>query len=330
MPITHVNSQTGTPQTGGSPGLTSTSVVTKPTGLAVGDLMVTVVHANKAGITAPAGQGWTRLLTQDAGGSLYRAEVWWVVATSTHTAATNFTWTDADASSPMHAATAAYRGVDQNNPINTSSINTGSTGNPQSGPNVTTTYKSYILTIRTVRHSSGTTTFSSSDTERWDAGNNSTVGYFAALYDRNAEVAAGSITGTSVTASSGSNQTDTFAITVALRSADVSASAGAGAATAATLDATVSTGVGAAAGKAAVTASAKQPNVLAGTIAFAGVAVASAAVRDVGRTPRPTTAAATAAGSGPVMFFGTPSSRLKQVPAENRFIAVGTNREAAG
>lgn len=325
MPITHVNSQMGTPATGGSPGLTNTSVVTKPTGLAVGDLMVAVVHGNKAGFTAPAGQGWTRQITQDAGGTLYRMEVWYVVATSTHTAATNFTWTDADAASPMHAAIAAYRGVDQTNPINTSGINTGVSTNPQSGPSVTTTYKSFILSIRSARFSASPyAAYSSSATERWDGGNNSTVGYSATLHDGNAEVAAGSISGLAITASTNTNMSDTFSVTLALRSADVSASAGKAAVTADAQAPTAAAGASATAGKAAATAAALAPqSVLTGQLAFPGKAAAAAAVPDVGRTPRPSAAAATTAASPQGLFFGTPHFRQKVVPAENRTLVVG-------
>lgn len=324
MPITHVNSQMGTPATGGSPGLTSTSVVTKPTGLAVGDLMVAVVHGNKAGFTAPSVR-WTRQITQDAGGTLYRMEVWYCVATSSETAATNFTWTDADAASPMHAAISAYRGVDQTNPINTSGINTGVSTNPQSGPSVTTTYKSFILSIRSARFSASPyAAYSSSATERWDGGNNSTVGYSATLHDGNTEVASGSISGLAITASTNTNMSDTFSVTLALRSADVTASPGSAAATVAALAPTVAIGAAGAAGKASVTATAFAPaSVLTGQLAFPGKAAAVAALPDVGRTPRPSVAAATAAASSQGLFFGTPHFRQLVVPYENRVIVVG-------
>lgn len=333
MAISFVNAQSGTPNTLSSAGLTSTSVVTKPTGLAVGDLMIAVVHGNQAGFTAPAGQGWTRLSTQDAAVNLYRMEIWWVIATSTHTAATNFTWTDGDASSPMHAAIYAYRGVSQSSPINANQVNPTTTTNPKTTPSITTTTTSMVLYLCTVRRNSSgaTTAFSSSITnERLDVSNHSTgVSYNMALYDSGAQQAAGSISGTAITAGS-TPLTDGFAVTLALAVSDVSASAGGVAATASAKDAVAAAGQSVTAGLATVTAAAKQPSALAGKVVFAGVAVASAAVGDVGRTARPTQATATVGGVMPLLFFGTPSFRLKQVPAENRVIAVGTNREAAG
>jgi len=89
-------------------------------------------------------------------------------------------------------------------------------------------------------------------------------------------------------------------------------------------------GQSATAGVAATTTSVKTVSVFAGKVVNAGVAVATAAVPDVGRTVRPAPAAVTVGGIMPLLFFGTPSFRLKKVPAENRVIAVGTNREAAG
>lgn len=334
MAISFVNAQSGTPNTLSSPGLTSTSVVTKPTGLAVGDLMVAVVHGNQAGVTAPAGQGWTRLLTQDASVNLYRMEIWWVVATSTHTAATNFTWTDGDASSPFHATIAAYRGVSQSAPINASQINVTTTTTPKTTPNITTTTTSMVLYLCTVRRNSSgaTTAFSSSITnERLDVSNHSTgVSYNMALYDSGAQQAAGSISGTSITIAS-TPVTDGFAVTMALAVGDVSASAGGGAATAAAYNAQALTGQSVTAGRAATTAAVPAVSVFAGKVVnTVGVAATTAAVPDVGRKVQPTAATTTVSAIMPLLFFGTPSFRLKQVPAESRVIAVGTNREAAG
>lgn len=328
MPITFVNAQSGTPNTLSSPGLTSTSVVTKPTGLAVGDVMIAIVHCNQAGITAPAGQGWTRLYTQDAStGNLYRVEVWYVVATSTHTAASSFTWTDADANSPMHAAISAYRGVSQTTPINASQINVAATTNPQTTPSITTTATSLILYLRMVRRNSsgGTTAFSSSITnERLDVSNHSTgVSYNMALYDSGSQQAAGSISGTSITAAT-TPITDTVAVTLALGVGDVSAPAGVASVTADALNPTGAAGASATASKAAATAAALNPQVLAGKVVnTVGVASVTAAAPDVGRTPRPGAAAVTTAGSMPGLFFGTPHFRQKVVPSENRVIVVG-------
>jgi hypothetical protein len=315
--ITHVNTQFGTPNSSSSPGTTSTSVVTKPTGLAVGDVMVAIVNANKAGITAPSVR-WTRLSTNDAGSNLYRMEVWYCVSTASETGASNFTWTNGDANAPMWCAIAAYRGVNQSSPINVSGVNTGTTANPQATPSLTSTATGFILRARTIRTSSGTgVSFSSPmPSERFDKGNNATVGYWGALYDDNAEVAAGTVLAEDITRASGT-QTDTFTTTVVLATANSSVSAGVAATTADAKDATVGIGQSVNAGRAATTAAALQPSALAGKVVnTVGVAATTAAVRDVARTAAPTRAAAVAAVGQVNLFFGTPSYRLKTVESD--------------
>jgi hypothetical protein len=315
--ITHVNTQFGTPNSSSSPGITSTSVVTKPTGLAVGDVMVAIINANKAGITAPSVR-WTRLSTNDAGTNLYRMEVWYCVATSSETGAASFTWSNGDANAPMWAAIAAYRGVNQSSPINVSGVNTGTTANPQSTPALTSTTTGFILRARTIRTSSGTgVSFSSPmPSERFDKGNNSTVGYWGALYDDNAEVAAGTVLAEDITRASGT-QTDTFTTTIVLATANSSIAGGKAAATADANDATVGIGQSVNAGRAQATAAAKQPSALAGKVVNSvGVAQATAAVPDTARFAQATRAAVTAAVNAPNLFFGTPSYRLKTVESD--------------
>lgn len=331
MPITFVNAQSGTPNTLSSPALTSTSVVTKPTGLAVGDVMIAVMHGNEAGITAPSVR-WTRLNTQDSSnGNLYRMETWYCVATSSETAATSFTWTNGDASSSFHAAIYAYRGVSQSAPINASLVSAGSTAASQTTPSITTTATSLILYFRTARRSTSgnTTAFSSSITnERLDVSNHgATVSYNQALYDSGSQQAAGNISGTSITAAT-TPITDCYAVTLALGVGDISVTPAQGAATAASYNAVALVGQSVTAGLATATAAAKQPSALAGKVVnTVGVAAATAAVPDVGRTARPAQAAATSSASQTMLFFGTPGFRLKQVPAENRTLPVGTDRE---
>lgn len=64
---------------------TTSVVITKPTGLVVGDIMFAFIM-NENGVTA-APSGWTLI------GSIDRTNYYYVVATSTQTAASNFTWT---------------------------------------------------------------------------------------------------------------------------------------------------------------------------------------------------------------------------------------------
>lgn len=285
--------------------------------------MVAYIVANKAGITAPSVR-WTRLFSQDAVSNLWRVEVWYCVATSSETGATNFVWTDGDANSPMWAAIAAYRGVDQNNPINASDITAANnTANltSLSTPTLTTTTKAMVLYHRGTRKSSGTTQFSSSiANERFDSGNagSGAVGYNMAVYDAGSETAAGSIAAVSITAGTPTNITDSVDTVIALQTADKSASAGvATTATAAVYGATVQTGIGANAAVATTaTASAKAPSIITGKFGLASLAAATVSVKDVGRRIATPTASATASATGIGAFTGTPAARSYRVPAD--------------
>jgi hypothetical protein len=67
----------------------TTLTITKPVGLAVGDLLIGVVHGNETGgITIPT--GWTGLSSIVGSVSLI---TYYKIATSTEVAASNFTWT---------------------------------------------------------------------------------------------------------------------------------------------------------------------------------------------------------------------------------------------
>lgn len=324
MPITHVNTQfdAGT-------AVTLTMAITKPTGLAVGDVMVAYIATNQDGLTSPGGH-WVNISQTDTANS-FRFSVWYCIATSTETAATSFTWTNtAGTTPPMYGAISAYRGVDQNSPINTSGTNTGTTGTSVNTPALTTTKRSWVVYAMAARLNSTTIpTYSASATERADQGNHGgATSYSSACYDNNAETSAGSVGAIAIVATS--SPTNSVTVAIALQSADVSATASRGATSSAAYDATVQAGQSAQAGRAAASAVAKASSALTGQLAFPGVATATAQVPDVGRTARPTVANSSASGVQPMLFFGTPSFRLKQVPAESRVIAVGTNREAAG
>lgn len=66
-------------------------VITKPSGLIVGDLLVAIIPYQDGGITVSAPGGWTTI-TATTDGNLGIAK-FWKLATSTETAATNFTFT---------------------------------------------------------------------------------------------------------------------------------------------------------------------------------------------------------------------------------------------
>lgn len=68
-------------------------VITKPVSTAVGDLLVAVIATQNTMSTAPS--GWTQLSNQASPGSLVNLYVYYIFATSTEVAASNFTWTAA-------------------------------------------------------------------------------------------------------------------------------------------------------------------------------------------------------------------------------------------
>lgn len=63
-------------------------IITKPVSLAVGDLMVALVSSPQTGSVLTPPTGWTLLRTD---GTL-PANIYWIIATATETAAVNFTW----------------------------------------------------------------------------------------------------------------------------------------------------------------------------------------------------------------------------------------------
>lgn len=69
-----------------------TLTITKPVSLAVGDLMVAVVHGNTTGgITIPS--GWTGLTSVAVGAAVTDLITYYKIATSTEVSASNFSWT---------------------------------------------------------------------------------------------------------------------------------------------------------------------------------------------------------------------------------------------
>lgn len=195
--ILHVNTQT-------APGTANTTsfTVTKPTGLAVGDLMIAFVTINNSGISS-APSGWT-LFDSDASsvGEAWANYVYYKIATSGDVAASNFTWT-AGGSAPCCGGISAYRNVDTTTPINVATQTLGSTTNPVTGPTAVSTAPGLVIHYRSIRRASATKpTFTGSGNERADFGNNGgSTSYVMAWYDDGTTVAAGSNAGISITSS---------------------------------------------------------------------------------------------------------------------------------
>lgn len=319
MSITFVDSNFSTPTSS----LTSTMTVSKPTGLAVGDLMLAFVAANKAGIGAPSVR-WTRLSTIDAPSDQWRFEVWYCVATSSETAASNFQFTDGDNSSPAAAAICAYRGVDPANPINTSGVSSviTTTSTTQSTPTLTTTQQSLIVYARSCRLSSGTASFvSGTGTERIDSTNSGTgaVNYPIAAYDTGSDQAAGSIPAVTITRTNGT-QTDSVTTAVALQmlitnvSVNMPTPPGA---TAAAYDAVVLTGISADAVTATSTSAAYDIK-----LGVQGILDPTARAYDatVSLASHPTAEVAQAVANAGIngVHYGAPPSRTYTPGAESR------------
>lgn len=107
---------------------TTSVVVTKPTSLAVGDLMLGQVAArdNSGGsvsITPPS--GWSVLTTESDSGNGIRFETYYKVATSGDVAASNFTWT-ATGAEGMVGAISRFTNPSSTTPIDQSQDSLGS------------------------------------------------------------------------------------------------------------------------------------------------------------------------------------------------------------
>lgn len=332
MAITFVAANEGTPTSG----LTSTSTVTKPSGLAVNDVMVAYTVSNLNGMTAPG--GWTQVLSEDAStGNLFRVRVFYKVATSSDVAASNFVFSDTDSNSPAWAAIAAYRGVDTTSPINDSDSAANTSTSSHTTPSVTTTTSTMILSHRAVRKSSGTTTFSSGVAhERFEGNNHGTVSYNAAMYDSGSETSAGSISGVAITADTSSSITDSIVTTVALKTLIVAVNANAGSAAVTvsgkgpTTTLTESPNAG---GPAAATVSAKTPVVAIGAPIGSATAAVSVKQVDVATTPFINAPAGTAAAVASVkqtrMDYAPAGVAAATVSGKNTFTSIGNQADTA-
>lgn len=216
--VVHVNTQfdAGTANIG-------TVTVTKPTGLAVGDLMLAFMTLNLSGLTPPS--GWTQLDSDNAaGGASFNSTVYWKLAVTGDVSATNFTWTAGDALSPFCGGISAYRNVDQTNPIEgiASSADTTTT-NPVTGTSLVTSAPSLVVHYRTIRVASATiSTFSATGTgsanKRADFGNHgASTSYAMSWFDSAITVVAGTITGIAVTSTG--TPTNAFSRTIGIQAA---------------------------------------------------------------------------------------------------------------
>jgi hypothetical protein len=90
-----------------------TLTITKPVSLAVGDLMIAVIHGNiGGGITPPS--GWGTIATINAGDP--DLLIYYIIATSTEVAAANFSWT-VTGGNYLGGSIARFTGQHSTNPV---------------------------------------------------------------------------------------------------------------------------------------------------------------------------------------------------------------------
>lgn len=168
MAMTYVSSSSGTGATGAA-----NITITKPTGLAVDDVMIVALTANKNPWTVPS--GFTQLQTGESAANAFRSYLYYKVATSTDVAATNFTFSGSDGNSPLVGTMIAIRGCNPSNPIMDSDVDvlTSVSSGADPGSSITVTRSaipSRILMWRTDRNTNTTSGTFSESSGGWDIG----------------------------------------------------------------------------------------------------------------------------------------------------------------
>lgn len=158
-------------QSGGS----AMSPIAKPTGLAVGDLMICHINTGVAMSTVPA--GWTNFLSADSGKTL----LYWKIADANDVAASGFTFQNSDGSgsSYCNAIITRITGTNTTTPINISASTDFAASSAPSGASITDTtlqclFLMFITDANTTaqRTSSGYAVVNSNPTwtEQYDTG----------------------------------------------------------------------------------------------------------------------------------------------------------------
>lgn len=145
MAVTVASSNTAT-------GSTNSLVITKPTGLASGDLMVCFLSGNPNGGVIDTPSGWTS--AQSTSSTFVMQKTIWKVADSTDASATNFTFTRT-ANSTFFGCLARITGQDTTTPIATSNSATMGTTNTITITTVTPSKSNSLLMLGGVALSAG-------------------------------------------------------------------------------------------------------------------------------------------------------------------------------
>lgn len=168
-------------------------VVTKPTGLAVGDLLLGIGQCvTSRTISAPG--GWT-VVANDS--STMRVYIWTKIADSSDVAASNFTFTASGSFSQAIVTLHRVSSPSTNTP--TFSIGSAVNSSSQSCPTISTPTNNCLVFWGCTNSNGGQTSTADKGTERTDTGNASS-GCWIGVYT-NLEATAGSITGATITLS---------------------------------------------------------------------------------------------------------------------------------
>lgn len=197
--------------TGANNGTGSTSLsITKPTGVAQGDVMLAAVTATGTGtVTAPA--GWT-VVKNTTQGTTLRQAVYYKVAGASEGA--SYSW-GLGTSRSTSGGIIDYRGANQTAPVDASATATATSGNPVA-PSVTTSAAGDQVVAAISLGTATTVTEDAATTERYDVQSGSTTSQAADF----SQAAAGATATKTVTPALGSAW---IAATVALRDASQAA-----------------------------------------------------------------------------------------------------------
>ena len=169
-------------------------VVTKPTGLAVGDLMLAFGGCADARTISHPGS-WNAV-GNDSNGTL-RVYVWTKVADSGDVAASDFTFTASGTFNNAIVSIHRVSGASTNTP--TVGFSSGTNSQTQTAPTITTPSNN-CLVFWGAYHTTNTTSTASKGTERIDNGHSTGVCWMSQY--SNLEATAGSITGAVITTGS--------------------------------------------------------------------------------------------------------------------------------
>lgn len=340
MAITQVGSLTSDTD----PGSSNFVTVTKPTGVASGDVLIAVYSSNENTVTVPS--GFTLFDTMDDTTNLYRTYHYYKVCGGSEPSNYTFTKDVAADGAPIVVTMSAWRGVDNTTPIAHQSsftdngLSSGVTANPSTS--FTQTVDGRLLFTRSSRSTTALITFSESSANWTEIGEATDFSGGSVRYG-NYQVAHDTDTGSGSRSEPGTaaatTTTDNHYLLFCLKSSvpPVNANAGAVAVTA-TAYAPASFTVSTTSAFSAITATAHNASVLTGVAAedVDHASITATAYDAAGWVIHPvdvgaiafdatvaigtqaTHAAVSASVSGATGYYGAPASRRWTIAAESR------------